>query len=249
MIEKILAVDLNTLQSECLSDDVIIVPSTAQISETTEEGIESSTVVQTTAEYTDVTPVPSTTDEIPYSPITEEITFTTPNESEISTTIFISSSVDPSTSPETVSSPDPTSSTDDSSSSVTWSSTPMWSTSTENPTRVPNIQTTTENVPDLPEPEETAPESQEDLWMIIAIVFMSLFVITVLATGYFMLLPRYKAAAMNKSKVPSKSTNGATTTKSVPGVKGEPTNMSKLPRLYVDRFRDQPIITAQHKTV
>lgn len=80
--------------------------------------------------------------------------------------------------------------------------------------------------------------------MIIAIVFITLFGVALLFFIYRFVLTKLRATRMNRN-VHSSAPNafGPTTTSIGSSI------VSKLPRLYVDRMRDRPLITAQHKRV
>lgn len=86
--------------------------------------------------------------------------------------------------------------------------------------------------------------SKEEMWMIIAIVFITLFGVALLFFIYRFVLTKLRATRMNRN-VHSSAPNafGPTTTSIGSSI------ASKLPRLYVDRMRDRPLITAQHKKV
>lgn len=222
IVEKIVATDLESLIPEC---EVIF--------DTTTTAFPTSEIDSTTDDYS------SSTSEEPFSSTTDETlpseSTTDPAESSSSTTDESESTTDEEFKSSTIETSPSSPVTDD----------PEPSTSPSPPT--PTIETSSQGQP--PPLEELEDNSKEIMWMSIAIVFMSLFGLITLFTIYLHYTGKHKLKLPNftqksPSAPPQPPTQIAVIGKVAPAV-----SISKLPRLYVDRLKEKPLITSHQKRV
>lgn len=225
MVESIFATDLTSTQPECViqpepepePEPPVTDPTTVTVpTETTTEW-----ATDTTTDLTDPT---DTTTNLPTEPTTQDPTETTADSTITTDTTWTTETTDATTLTDT---------------------TDITITSTETTTELSSEPTTQPPIIDPPtvppvQPGEDA-ESNEEMWMIIAIVFISLFALLVLFTVFKFFLPKYRAAQQMKS-VPLRNPYNQ------PMAPIQTTPVTKIPRLYVDSIHGRPVITAQQKT-
>lgn len=231
MIEKLVVSDLDSERPECKKWSGVTDPTTDSTDGFTTDGLWTSEPPTTDDYYTSESPFSETTEFI----ATTEIDWTSD-----SPTTEDSWTSDSPTTEDSWTSDSPT--TEDSQTSETTETEPSSSVSLTDPGSFSSQGTTA-----LPPGElERENYSKEAMWMTIAIVFISLFCLAVLFSIYNYLLPRLKAARIARNARPP-----PTAVKSTKFPVPERTGFmaSRLPRLYVDRLRGKPVITAQHKSV